>query len=132
MARTASIGGRAPGQGARHVKQTARRSTGGKAIQRGESLSFTFSSVAVQVRPYIVGTRVRSPPLPPLAVKKLTPAPQAPQPKRAHRYRPGTVALREIRKYQKSTDLLLRKLPFSRVVSDGGLLCSTQLLTAGA
>ena len=32
------------------------------------------------------------------------------------RYRPGTVALREIRKYQKSTDLLLRKLPFSRVV----------------
>lgn len=33
------------------------------------------------------------------------------------RYRPGTVALREIRKYQKSTDLLLRKLPFARVVS---------------
>jgi len=29
-----------------------------------------------------------------------------------HRYRPGTVALREIRKYQKSTDLLIRKLPF--------------------
>lgn len=34
-----------------------------------------------------------------------------------HRYRPGTVALREIRKYQKSTDLLIAKLPFSRVVS---------------
>ena len=33
------------------------------------------------------------------------------------RFRPGTVALREIRKYQKSTDLLIRKLPFSRVVS---------------
>ena len=32
-----------------------------------------------------------------------------------HRYRPGTVALREIRRYQKSTDLLLRKLPFSRL-----------------
>lgn len=32
------------------------------------------------------------------------------------RYRPGTVALREIRKYQKSTDLLLRKLPFARIV----------------
>jgi len=29
-----------------------------------------------------------------------------------HRYRPGTVALREIRKYQKSTELLIRKLPF--------------------
>jgi histone H3-like centromeric protein A len=35
---------------------------------------------------------------------------------RKHRYRPGTVALREIRKYQKSTDLLLRKLPFARLV----------------
>lgn len=32
------------------------------------------------------------------------------------RFRPGTVALREIRKYQRSTDLLIRKLPFSRVV----------------
>ncbi|GMM34896.1 centromeric DNA-binding histone H3-like protein [Saccharomycopsis crataegensis] len=34
------------------------------------------------------------------------------------RYRPGTLALREIRKYQKSTDLLLRKLPFSRLVRE--------------
>ncbi|KAI5803178.1 histone-fold-containing protein [Geopyxis carbonaria] len=34
------------------------------------------------------------------------------------RYRPGTVALREIRKYQKSTDLLLRKLPFARLVRE--------------
>ena len=33
------------------------------------------------------------------------------------RFRPGTVALREIRKYQKSTDLLIQKLPFSRLVS---------------
>jgi hypothetical protein len=37
-------------------------------------------------------------------------------PARKRRYRPGTVALREIRRYQKSTDLLLRKLPFARVV----------------
>lgn len=36
--------------------------------------------------------------------------------KKPHKYRPGTVALREIRKYQKSTDLLLRKLPFQRIV----------------
>jgi len=34
------------------------------------------------------------------------------------RFRPGTVALREIRKYQKSTDLLIQKLPFSRVVRE--------------
>ena len=32
------------------------------------------------------------------------------------RYKPGTVALKEIRRYQKSTDLLLRKLPFARLV----------------
>jgi histone H3 len=36
--------------------------------------------------------------------------------KKPHRYRPGTVALREIRRYQKSTDLLLRKEPFRRLV----------------
>jgi len=34
------------------------------------------------------------------------------------RFRPGTKALREIRKYQKSTDLLIQKLPFSRVVRE--------------
>ncbi|KAG8630849.1 hypothetical protein KVT40_002468 [Elsinoe batatas] len=34
------------------------------------------------------------------------------------RYKPGTVALREIRHYQKSTDLLLLKLPFSRLVRE--------------
>jgi len=38
--------------------------------------------------------------------------------KKAHRYRPGTVALREIRRYQKTTDLLIRKLPFQRIVKD--------------
>ena len=38
--------------------------------------------------------------------------------KKPHRYRPGTVALREIRRYQKSTDLLIRKLPFQRLVRD--------------
>ena len=38
--------------------------------------------------------------------------------KRPHRYRPGTVALREIRKFQKSTELLIRKLPFQKVVRE--------------
>ena len=32
--------------------------------------------------------------------------------KKPHRFRPGTVALKEIRRYQKSTELLIRKLPF--------------------
>ena len=38
--------------------------------------------------------------------------------KKPHRYRPGTVALREIRKYQRSTELLIRKLPFQRLVRE--------------
>ena len=32
--------------------------------------------------------------------------------------RPGTVALRQIQKYQKSTELLIRKLPFQRLVKE--------------
>ena len=40
------------------------------------------------------------------------------QQKKPHRYRPGTVALREIRRYQKSTELLIRKLPFQRLVRE--------------
>jgi len=38
--------------------------------------------------------------------------------KKAHRFKPGTVALREIRKYQKTTELLIRKLPFQRIVKE--------------
>ncbi|XP_075395351.1 histone H3.3 type 2-like [Tenrec ecaudatus] len=38
--------------------------------------------------------------------------------KKPRRYRPGTVALREIRRYQKSTELLIRKLPFQRLVKE--------------
>ncbi|CAD5189082.1 unnamed protein product [Musa acuminata subsp. malaccensis] len=38
--------------------------------------------------------------------------------KKPHRFRPGTVALREIRKYQKRTELLIRKLPFQRLVRE--------------
>ncbi|XP_003365986.1 histone H3, embryonic, partial [Trichinella spiralis] len=45
-------------------------------------------------------------------------APNADRVKRLHRYHPGTVALREIRRYQKSTELLIRKLPFQRLVRE--------------
>ena len=38
--------------------------------------------------------------------------------KKPHRFRPGTVALREIRRFQKSTDLLLKKAPFQRLVRE--------------
>lgn len=36
--------------------------------------------------------------------------------RKKQRYKPGTVALREIRRYQKSTELLMAKLPFARLV----------------
>jgi len=71
------------------TKQTARKSTGGKAPRKG-----------------IVTKTARKSGSPGGGVKK------------SHRYRPGTVALREIRKYQKSTELLLRKLPFQRLVRE--------------
>ena len=38
--------------------------------------------------------------------------------KAKRRYRPGTVALREIRRYQKTTDTLLPRSPFQRVVRE--------------
>ena len=48
--------------------------------------------------------------------------------KKRYRYRPGTVALKQIRQYQKSTELLIRKLPFQQLVreiaSDSGVIKS--------
>ncbi|QBZ66566.1 hypothetical protein PoMZ_13548 [Pyricularia oryzae] len=38
--------------------------------------------------------------------------------KKPRRYRPGTLALREIRRYQQNTDFLMRKLPFARLVQE--------------
>ncbi|PNH11517.1 histone H3 [Tetrabaena socialis] len=70
------------------TKQTARKSTGGKAPRKQ------------------------------LATKAARKTPATGGVKKPHRYRPGTVALREIRKYQKSTELLIRKLPFQRLVRE--------------
>jgi histone H3 len=44
--------------------------------------------------------------------------------KKPLRYRPGVIALREIRRYQKSTDLLIKKMPFQRVVRELASLLS--------
>lgn len=43
-------------------------------------------------------------------------------PARKHRWRPGTAALREIRRYQRGTELLIRKAPFQRLVKE---ICGT-------
>ena len=45
-------------------------------------------------------------------------APQTGGVKKPRRYRPGTVALRDIRRYQNSTDMLIKKLPFGRLVRE--------------
>ena len=71
------------------TKQTARKSTGGKAPRKQLA-----SKAARKATPSTGGV------------------------KKAHRYRPGTVALREIRRYQKGTDLLLKKAPFQRLVRE--------------
>lgn len=61
----------------------------------------------IQARKSVAGKRTHATKMPP-----------ADGPKGTRRFRPGTVALREIRRYQKSTDLLLRKLPFQRLVRE--------------
>ncbi|XP_070706751.1 histone H3-like centromeric protein A [Pempheris klunzingeri] len=71
-------------------------------------------------------TPQRRPPLPAPGTSDPTPksprrsgvTKQPPMSPRKRRFRPGTRALMEIRKYQKSTDLLLRKEPFSRLVRE--------------
>jgi len=65
------------------------------------------------------------------AVKR-TPHPSSRAARKPHRYRPGTVALREIRQYQKSTDLLIRKLPFQRLVREIMMNVRTDLRVQGS
>ena len=90
------------------TKQTARKSTGGKAPHKALATKAARKS-----------------------------APSTGGVKAPHRFRPGTVALREIRKYQKSTELLIRKLPFQRVCREitqdlrtGGFRFQTHALMA--
>ena len=54
----------------------------------------------------------------PMTAAKKAPPPHARAPRKPHRFRPGTVALREIRCFQRSTELLIRKLPFQRLVRE--------------
>jgi histone H3 len=77
------------GLGGARTKQTARKSTGGKAPRKALATKAARKSAAP-------GGGVKKP----------------------HRYRPGTRALMMIRKYQKSTELLIRKMPFQRLVRE--------------
>ena len=73
------------------TKQTARKSTGGKAPRNQLATKFA---------------------------RKSAPNGDTQKKKKQQRYKPGTVALREIRKYQRETNLLIRKLPFQRLVRE--------------
>lgn len=83
------------------TKQTARKSTGGKAPRKSTGGKGNVGGKA-----------------PRYAAGRAQNGPSQGGVKRPHRYRPGTVALREIRHYQKSTELLIRKLPFERLVRE--------------
>ena len=84
------------------TKQTARKATGGV-------------HPAIVGRSHGGGKEPRNHLLTKASRKK---APTVGGVRKPHRYRPGTVALREIRKYQKSFDLVIRKLPFQRLVRE--------------
>lgn len=72
------------------TKQTARKCTGGKAPRKQLATKAARKSLPT------AGVKVRKP----------------------RRFRPGTVALRQIRKYQASTDHLIRRAPFQRLVRE--------------
>ena len=54
----------------------------------------------------------------PVGRKVPRPAPASGGRRKPHRYRPGTVALREIRRFQKTHNLLIRRIPFQRLVRE--------------
>ncbi|KAM0676601.1 histone H3-7 [Binucleata daphniae] len=69
------------------TKQTARKSTGGKAPRK------QLTTKAARKTSTLPQTGIKKP-----------------------RFTAGTVAIREVRRYQNSTELLMRKLPFQRFV----------------
>ena len=79
-----------------------------------------LAQMAVEARPSALGEEPAQRKLHPTVGGK---APQkeflkAGKVKKPRRYQPGTVALCKIRQYQKSTELLIQKLPFSRLVHE--------------
>ena len=76
------------------TKQTARKSTGGKAPRKHIASKAALPSKQIPTQPFHGGV------------------------KKPHRFKPGTVALREIRKYQKSTEHLIRRTAFERLTRE--------------
>lgn len=83
------------------TKQTFRTASGGKAPRKTVASKAPSKAPKKTIRkvPKAKGGDVH------VSIKQTRP-----------RFRPGTVALRDIRKYQRSTELILRRLPFQRLV----------------
>ncbi len=100
------------------VKQTARKTIGGKAHR--------FTMLTNLARGQAAAAAALAAPRRNAAARAAAAAQAAPcrqlggvgGVKKPHRYRPGTVALREIRHFQKTTELLIRKAPFQLVVRE--------------
>lgn len=86
------------------TKQTARKATGGKLIH------LVVPPHSAQRHSLYTGKAPRK------YLPSMTATLQSA--KKPHRFHPGTVALREIRRYQKSSELLINKLPFQRTVRE--------------
>jgi len=91
------------------VKQTARKTIRGKA----HSFTLLTKLARVQAERREAAAQAASPRR--QGVRQLGPRDGV---KKPHCYRLGTVALREIHRFQKSTELLIRMAPFQRVVRE--------------
>lgn len=94
------------------TKQTARKSTGGKLPKVYRILESKNKSLKSKGKhlPTVTHGGVKTQPI---------------KGEKKRRYRPGTLALKEIRRYQKTTELLIKHAPFQRLVRSSLLMIST-------
>uniref|UniRef100_A0A914VG64 Histone H2A/H2B/H3 domain-containing protein n=1 Tax=Plectus sambesii TaxID=2011161 RepID=A0A914VG64_9BILA len=80
------------------VKQTARKSMGSKDVRARDDRLYVKKTLMKQTQKKSIAEG---------SIKK-----------KPHRYRPGTAALKEIRMYQRTTELLIKRQPFQRLVRE--------------
>nr|XP_060616251.1 histone H3-like centromeric protein A [Anolis sagrei ordinatus] len=108
-----------PGPSSRRTPSTPSRRGSGRSPGRGSGRSpgrgtGRSSGQGARRSP----RRGQSPRQSPHRSRRQQPAAEGRAPRRRRRYRPGQLAMIQIRKFQKSTNLLIPKLPFGRVVRE--------------